>query len=98
MTARIQVRQCPGSAGPEGRKGEAGKGEAGKGQDFVKGKGCKGKDYGKDSSWRKETADGKPICFKYNTGPGGCNEKGCDRAHVCQICLGPHPASSCPKR
>ena len=39
------------------------------------------------------TPDGRQICYAYNTKK--CDNK-CNRVHVCQMCLGPHPRTECP--
>jgi hypothetical protein len=69
--------------------------DKGKGKGKGKEKGAKGankKGNGKFSS----SESGQPLCFDFNNGK--CFKK-CpnNRAHICQICLGPHRASECPK-
>ena len=45
-----------------------------------------------------KTPKGQGICFKYNH-KRGCERKGCNHAHVCQICLAEsHGAPACPNR
>ena len=50
-------------------------------------------------SWRAgesaKTPDGRAKCFKYQR--GACTGA-CDRAHVCLVCGGQHPANQCPRR
>ena len=65
------------------------------------GKGGKGSERGRgikrDGKGRYMTdRQGRPICFGYNNGE--CQSK-CpkDMLHICQICLGAHPAKSCGK-
>ena len=43
------------------------------------------------------TDSGQPLCFDFNN--GRCKVAKCpnNRAHLCQVCLGPHRASECPK-
>ena len=59
----------------------------------------KGKDRGskRDGQGRFITdRQGKPICFGFNNGDckGVCPK---NMVHICQICMGPHPAKSCRK-
>ena len=44
------------------------------------------------------TADGRQICFNYNS-PRGCSDPKCSRIHCCRNkgCGGLHPAFECPK-
>ena len=58
-------------------KGEKGKGKKGKG----KGKGKKG-----SNPLHSTTPDGRQICFAWNNPKEGC-KGGCQRLHVCRICL-----------
>ena len=80
-------------SGHWGGKG-AGKG---RGKGAHKGKG-KGKDRGKGKADGKArmTPDGTQICFAFNDQNEKCSG-GCDRAHVCRLCLGGHPAFMCTK-
>ena len=55
----------------------------------------KGKRKGK-SRGQAQTPDGKQICFAFNNQHEKCSGT-CDRAHVCRLCLGNHPAYTCPK-
>ena len=65
-----------------------------------RGKGAgKGKDRGakRDAQGRFVTdRQGKPICFGFNNGDckGVCPK---NMMHICQICMGPHPAKACRK-
>ena len=46
-----------------------------------------------------KTADGKPICKRWNHPRAKCDfGVGCRFLHVCQICFGKHQASQCDKR
>ena len=60
----------------------------------------KGKGKGKGPPRKKVTEKTEPIgseiCYGYNNNNKCSKGKECSRAHVCQICEGPHPASSCP--
>ena len=63
----------------------------------------KGKGKGKGPPRKKVTEKTEPIgseiCYGYNNNNNNnkCTKgAACSRAHVCQICEGPHPASSCP--
>ena len=60
----------------------------------------KGKGKGQGPVTKKVTEKTEPIgseiCFGYNNGNKCTKGSACPRAHVCQICEGPHPASSCP--
>ena len=40
------------------------------------------------------TREGTEICFRFHA--GRC--EGCERAHACQLCLGPHPNRQCPNK
>lgn len=68
--------------------------------DYNRGKGVgKGKDKGtkRDAQGRYVTdRQGKPICFAFNNGDckGVCPK---NMLHICQICLGTHPAKACRK-
>ena len=68
--------------------------------DTHRGKGAgKGKDRGakRDAQGRFVTdRQGKPICFGFNNGDckGVCPK---NMMHICQICMGPHPAKACRK-
>lgn len=73
--AKKERSQSSGKAGKGAGKG----GRAGKG-----GKGEKG-------SWHSKTADGRAICFAFNSASERCGGS-CGRVHCCQICLGQHPA------
>ena len=70
----------------------------GKGKGQHKGKG-KGKDKGKGKGKRGHitTPDGKQICFAFNNQHEKCSGS-CDRAHVCRLCRGNHPAYECDRR
>ena len=43
--------------------------------------------------------EGNQVCFKFAKGKAGDCPDPCPsgRAHACQVCLGPHPNSECPK-
>ena len=71
---------------------------AGKGKDKGnrKSKG-KGRDKGKGKApGHRLTPDGKQICFAFNNPHEKCTGT-CDRAHVCRLCLGNHPAFQCTR-
>ena len=53
----------------------------------------------KGGAWRnnKTTPDGTEMCFAFNKA-GGCGNPGCQRAHVCQRCMGAHSQLACPTR
>ena len=71
----------------ENPKGEKGKGKKGKG----KGKSKKG-----SSHMHSTTPDGRQICFAWNNPKEGC-KGGCQRIHVCRICLDTnHPSYEHP--
>ena len=53
---------------------------------------AKGASKGK-TAWHRVTADGKPICFRYNSAQG-CKDQKCAREHVCQRCLLRHSAAA----
>ena len=54
-------------------------------------KGNKGKNKGKGRGGLFSlTPDGRQICYAYNSQYERCNGS-CGRAHVCQMCMGPHP-------
>lgn len=74
------------------------------GQDASDGKGSKGskgsmqhpRKYGQ---YFVTTREGAQICYTFAKGqPGSCSEP-CpqNRVHCCQLCLGQHPNSQCPK-
>ena len=76
------------------------KGKGKNGKDKSKGRGGGGKGKGGDKGTRHlVTAQGKQICFSWNSGNGSCGNirpgPPCpnDRAHVCQICLSAEHAS-----
>ena len=78
------------------KKAEAARGSTDDPEPKVKGKG-KGRKGGKKGVLKLK---GKQlhvkvgeceICFKYNE-EGGCHNENCKRKHVCQVCLGAHPA------
>ena len=48
-----------------------------------------------NKEYKTTTPDGKPICFRFNK--AGCNDRTCAREHVCQLCMGPHPAHACTR-
>jgi hypothetical protein len=59
--------------------------------------GEKGRGIKRDGKGRYMTdRQGRPICFGYNNGE--CQSK-CpkDMLHICQVCLGAHPAKTCGK-
>ena len=76
--------------------------ESGQGQPSTGGAGdptgkAKGRGAKRDNRGRYLTdKQGKPICFGFNNGEckGNCPKQ---MAHVCQICMGPHPAKGCGK-
>ena len=73
----------------ENKGSEKGKGKKGKGK-------AKGKGFDMDPSLARNTADGKPICFAYNTDRMKCKDgKNCRRVHVCRRCFGSHPFHLC---
>jgi hypothetical protein len=46
-------------------------------------------------SVRKDPSTGKELCLKYNKGT--CTSPSCRYAHLCMICLAPHPEVKHPK-
>ena len=84
-----KYRDTPGESGPVS-KGQY------PGQDSSHGKG-KGRGPKRDGKGRFTTdRQGKPICFAFNSGEckGVCPK---NMVHVCQVCLGSHPAKECGK-
>jgi len=83
---------------------QKGKGQ-GAGQGESKGKGDKGKSKGEKKGGFKgagkcasKTPEGKPICYAYNSGAGGCQRKPCGFEHVCGVCFkAGHGAYNCPQ-
>ena len=67
--------------------------KAGKGKDG-KGRGKKGKGV-ELKGCASHTAEGEPICFRFNTPNEKCKEKKCRYKHVCGICFGKHPPYQC---
>ena len=59
----------------------------------------KGKGGGKNANLVALTADGRQICFNFNSDKG-CADSKCARVHCCRVrgCGGDHPASTCKKR
>ena len=70
-------------------------GGKGDGTKVIKGKG-KGQGPPRKKVTEKTEPIGSEICYGYNNGNKCKMGKDCTRAHVCQICEGPHPASTCP--
>ena len=81
---------------PWGHKGGGGDGKGrqkGKGKDIGKGKGkTKMGAPSKNGFVFSKTPDGREICFNFNR--EAC-DGGCNRVHVCQLCLKSHPRSKC---
>ena len=74
-----------------GRERSRSRGRRGGGKGKGKGKG-KVKFVG---DLKKVTEEGVQMCFKFNNAHEKCRGP-CDRAHVCQLCLGKHPMHACP--
>lgn len=56
----------------------------------------KAKAAGKVKGKKHTHFEGKEICFKFNNGQ--CSNASCERKHVCQFCLGPHPKKDCTEK
>lgn len=74
---RLEGKEEEGGRPPKRPRGGKGKEAKGKG----KGKESKGKGKG---SLLSTTADGRQICFNFNTA-GGCKTAACTRVHICRI-------------
>ena len=83
-SAPYRSEPYPAVANPS--KGKKGKGKGKAKRSYLGAPSAKGFVY-------STTPDGRQICYAYNTKK--CDNK-CNRVHVCQMCLGPHPRTECP--
>ncbi|CAE7752051.1 Prpf4, partial [Symbiodinium necroappetens] len=81
---------CPAPPDNKGT-GKGGKGQKGDG-------GNKKLKTGKAKQGYSRTAEGEPICYRYNAKNGCKKEAKCHFKHVCTKCLGDHPVTKCTQR
>ena len=93
--ARKQAEEAKAAKLAKGPKPPKALKNGGKGDANPKGKG-KGQGPPRKKVTEKTEPIGSEICYGYNNGNKCTKGKDCNRAHVCQICEGPHPASTCP--